>query len=609
MTHEENLGLKIGLEIHQQLEGKKLFCACPTEILDREPEFTFERKIRAVAGELGDIDQAAQHEHQKEKTYRYQGYRENTCLVEMDEEPPHPMNKEALKTTLMVAKTLNATVVDEIQIMRKTVVDGSNVSGFQRTALVGMNGSITTSEGVIRIPTLCLEEDSAKIVEKQGTYGVYNLSRLGFPLIEIGTSPDIKTPKGAQEAAAQLGMILRSTGRVKRGLGTIRQDINVSIKGGARIEIKGAQDLKLIPTLIGNEIKRQRALLALKQEAPASTLSDVVTDLTSILKGSPSKIIQKTIQGGGIIGGCKLAGFAGLLGRETQPGKRLGTELSEYGKVKAGVGGLFHSDELPNYGITPEDVQEVRKALGCSVKDAFILVCDQKDKVYRALAAAVLRASLVKEGVPSEVRNANPDGTSSYLRPMPGAARMYPETDVESIGVDLSDVPEIELLSEQAEKIEAMGLSKDLATLITKSNKTETFLAYVDAFENLKPAFIAEVMLPKLREVKRKYNVEPERITDDLLRELFVKLDLGKIPKEAVEELLVACAKTGKFSFDQYTAVDEATILAEIKLLIKEDPKITQGALMGRMMARYRGKVDGKKLSEMIGKVFGQNER
>src|SRR3989338_1320255 len=93
-----HLGLMMGLEIHQQLEGKKLFCNCPTQIRDDQPHFTIHRKLRASAGESGEIDIAAQQEQSRGRSFAYEGYTDTTCLVEADEEPPHELNKDALYT-------------------------------------------------------------------------------------------------------------------------------------------------------------------------------------------------------------------------------------------------------------------------------------------------------------------------------------------------------------------------------------------------------------------------------------------------------------------------------------------------------------------------------
>ncbi len=243
----EKLGFKCGIEIHQQLEGKKLFCRCPAINSGSAPDIHIERRLRAAAGEAGKVDIAAEYEMSKGKKFIYEASSEDCCLVELDEQPPEPVNKHALAAALEVALLLNAAVIGEIQFMRKTVIDGSNVSGFQRTALIAVDGYVTTSKGRVLIPTICLEEEAAQKIEETDDYVKYRLDRLGIPLIEIATDASLKDPLHCQEAAEKIGMILRSTGKVKRGIGTIRQDVNVSINGHSRVEIKGFQDLRSIP--------------------------------------------------------------------------------------------------------------------------------------------------------------------------------------------------------------------------------------------------------------------------------------------------------------------------------------------------------------------------
>ena len=251
------LGLKCGLEIHQQLNTGKLFCNCPSVLRKDDPDFQIKRRLHAVAGEDGEIDIAAKHEAALDKEFTYQGY-ETTCLVELDEEPPHEINQEALKIALQISHLLNCKILPLSQIMRKTVIDGSNTSGFQRTVMIAENGFVETQDGRVGIQSVCLEEDSARIVDREK--GIFRLDRLGIPLVEIATDPDIKNPEQAKEAALHLGEILRSC-NVKRGLGTIRQDVNISIKNGERVELKGFQDIRNIGKAIEVEIERQKDLV------------------------------------------------------------------------------------------------------------------------------------------------------------------------------------------------------------------------------------------------------------------------------------------------------------------------------------------------------------
>ncbi|MCX9013861.1 MAG: Glu-tRNA(Gln) amidotransferase subunit GatE, partial [Candidatus Methanoperedens sp.] len=362
MSHDYRaLGLKSGLEIHQQLDTKeKLFCGCPTILRDtKDSIFEFFRYLRPTQSEMGMVDRAALEEVKVTRKFIYKAY-DTTCLVENDEEPPRELNPEAVNLALMIGRMLNMSIVNELYTMRKIVIDGSNTSGFQRTGLVATDGYLESKEGRVGVDVLCLEEEAAQKVEDMGDSVLYSLDRLGIPLVEIGTAPDIVSPKHAREVAELIGMILRSTGRVKRGLGTIRQDINVSIAEGARVEVKGVQALDLIETIVEREVTRQVALLGIKKELKeqGASVSDNIVDVSQLFANSGSKVIKKAIDKKGVVLAVNLPGFSGIVGRELQPGRRLGTEFSDRAK-KSGVGGIFHTDELPNYGITEEEIKSL----------------------------------------------------------------------------------------------------------------------------------------------------------------------------------------------------------------------------------------------------------
>jgi len=279
------LGLKCGLEIHQQLDTKKLFCNCPSLLRQDEPDFVVKRKLHAVAGESGEIDIAAKHEAEKERDFVYQGY-DTTCLVELDEEPPHEINKESLKIALQIAILLHAKIFPLTQIMRKTVIDGSNTSGFQRTVLIARDGYVETEQGKVRIESICFEEDSARRVGEANNKIIFRLDRLGIPLVEIATAPDIKSPSQAKEVALHIGDVLRSC-KVKRGLGTIRQDVNVSIKKGRRVEIKGVQKPGIIIKAINFETKRQKDLIEKKEKVESQVRKVLQDGRTEFLRPMP----------------------------------------------------------------------------------------------------------------------------------------------------------------------------------------------------------------------------------------------------------------------------------------------------------------------------------
>ncbi|MFC6724931.1 Glu-tRNA(Gln) amidotransferase subunit GatE, partial [Halobium palmae] len=352
----EELGLVAGLEIHQQLDtATKLFCGCPTD--RREPEEStrrFTRFLHPTKSELGELDEAAVEESRVDREFEYLSF-DTTCLVEEDDEPPSRVDREALDVAMQIGTMLDTSVVDQVHVMRKIVVDGSNTSGFQRTMLVGQDGEIETSEGPVGIEDLMLEEESAGRVAETDDGVRYSLDRLGIPLVEIGTSPDIRSPAQAREAAERIGMFLRSTGKVKRGLGTIRQDVNVSIADGARVEIKGVQALDQIGEIVDNEVSRQVALLEIRDELRERDASvGEVQDATEVFADTESGVLESVIDGGKVAA-VPLYGFAGLVGRELQPDRRLGTEFSDHAK-RHGAGGIFHTDELPAYGVTEGEV-------------------------------------------------------------------------------------------------------------------------------------------------------------------------------------------------------------------------------------------------------------
>ena len=600
----QKIGLKCGIEIHQQLEGKKLFCSCPTTLREDAAHFVVERKIRASAGESGEVDVAAQQEQFKDRIFSYEGYYDSTCLVELDEEPPHEINQEALYTVLQFCKIVGVEVSPIVQVMRKTIVDGSATSAFQRTALVARGGSIETPEGKVRIDNINLEEDAAKIIQDTFERKTYRVDRLGIPLIEIGTAPDIHTPQQAYETAKQIGMLLRSLPGVKRGLGTIRQDVNVSIKGGARIEIKGVQDLRQISLFVELEVKRQLELLKLREELKKLKLNAfMILDVSTIFQQSSSKVIVSTLKQRGMVGALKLAGLQGYLKRELQPQYHVGTELSGRAKAFAGVAGIFHSDELPAYGITAEEVQAIRKELKCGEKDAFVVVSDTAMKVERALLAVYERAAQIWDGIPKEVRKVHDDGTTSFLRLMPGAARMYPETDVALIRPDTRAVRLPELLGAKIERYQKMGLSKDLAEQVAKSDKVILFEELTQQYPAMKPAFVAEVLTSMLLEIKRQYQQDPEKLTADHFRQVFVYLSENKIHKDILLDVLIEMCK-GTFQISRYEMLGTEEIHRVLQQIVQKNPNAPFAALMGMAMKQLARKASGKIISDHLKKLL-----
>ena len=486
--------LKAGLEIHQQLDTGKLFCNCPSILRQDEPDFIVERELHAVAGESGEIDIAVKHEAALGKKFIYQCYHDNTCLVELDESPPYEINQEALGIALQLALLLNCEIIQDTQVMRKTVIDGSNTSGFQRTVLIAKDGYVETDFGKVGIEKVILEEDAARIVlqetSKTNVFDsdqksniskisdkvkkVYRLDRLGIPLIEITTSPDIKNEKQAREVALHIGDILRAC-KVKRGIGTIRQDVNMSIrignKQGARIEIKGVQEPGLIEKTILSEIERQKSLI-------------------------------------------------------------------EKGK----------------------SVQEVRKAL--------------------------------------------PNGETEFLRPLPGAARMYPETDLPILHISREMINKVKaflprLRSEIRQELKGKGLSEEMTKLVLKSGKLSDFQELLSVFN--KPDLIAKLLVLWPSEIKNKIKAK-NKITIDIIETILQAVNSKKISENDAKIVLQEYLQ-GK-SIEEALKIERLENLEdEILKLIKEKPGLSVNAYMGLAMQKFKGKVSGKEVAEVLKKL------
>ncbi len=608
----EDLGLVAGLEIHQQLDtATKLFCECPTEL--REPgesERSFTRYLHPTKSELGEVDAAALEESRVDREFEYLTY-DTTCLVEEDDEPPRRVDREALDVTMEIAQLLDMEVVDQVHVMRKIVVDGSNTTGFQRTMLVATGGVVGTDDGPVGVEDIMLEEESAQRVTETDTGVQYSLDRLGIPLVEIGTSPDIRSPEQAQEAAERIGMLLRSTGKVKRGLGTIRQDVNVSIEEGARVEIKGVQSLEDIADIVRNEVGRQVELLTIADELQARDASvGEPQDVSDVFDGTDSGVIGGALSGGGTAVAVPLHGFDGVVGREIQPDRRLGTELADHAR-RHGAGGVFHTDELPAYGVTAEEVAALREAVGAGPEDAVALVADDPGTADLAVGAVADRARTALEGVPEETRDATEEGTTRYLRPLPGAARMYPETDVPAVEPDPTGVETPELLTERVERYQAeYGLDAGLAEQVAYGRRTVLFERAVET--GVDPTLAAGTLESTVTELRRD-GVPVGRLEGHHFEEVFALLADGDLAKEGVPELLSALAEDPDLSAAEAAEreglgsagedeVREAVreVVERNESQVREEGMGSFSALMGECMGALRGKADGDVVSDVL---------
>jgi glutamyl-tRNA(Gln) amidotransferase subunit E len=605
------LGLVAGIEIHQQLDTKeKLFCHCPTtlrEIAEHNGEFS--RYLRATVSEMGEIDRAAKEEMKHDRMFRYYTY-DTTCLVENDEEPPAPVNDEALSVCLTIGKMFGMTPVPQVHTMRKLVIDGSNTSGFQRTALVAFNGALPNG-GLIE--TICLEEEAAQRVKDE----VFSLDRLGIPLVEITTSPCMHSPDEVQSVAEYIGMVLRSTGKVKRGLGTIRQDVNISIAAGARVEIKGVQDLGLISEVVRREVQRQQNLLAIRDElvrrgATIDTTAGV--DVTALFKETKSTVLKKAKKIHAIV----LKGFAGLVGREIQPERRLGSEMSDYAK-KCGVGGIFHTDELPAYGVTAEEVATLRSHLHAAEQDCVIIASGTSEKQAScAISQVITRAKLAlsDKPVPEETRKMLESGSTSYMRPLPGAARMYPETDVLPVLIDEARWDAVvipELLTAKADRfVAAYEIERNYALQLAASDKLPLFEQAVA--EGIKPKLAVFTILSTTTELRRD-GVDIAKIPDQAYLDTWHAVDSGKAAREAIPDIFRSIAEGSTFAealAKLAPAVSREELEKIVKKIIAERADFVQqkgmaalGPLMGVVMGEVRGSVDGKVVSQILKTEIG----
>ena len=621
----KELGLKCGLELHQQLDTKKLFIRTPSILREDKPDYKIGRGLRPVVSELGEYDKAALEAHQKGLRYIYEGYYDTISLIELDEEPPQTCDEDALKTTLEVSMLFGAKILDEMYVMRKLVIDGSNTSGFQRTMMVALGGKVKLKNKELGIQTIALEEDAARPMEKTDTHITYRLDRLGIPLIELATAPGIETPEEAKEAAFAIGTIFRLTGKVKRGLGTIRQDLNISIKEGARIEIKGVQDLAIIDEYARREVQRQVKLVEIKKELEKRGMKKSMKfkfqDLGNLFTETQAKIILGTLKNNGSVLGLKLEKFKGLIGLEIQPGRRLGTEFANYVKTKTGLKGIFHSDEMPNYGISEKEVEETNKALGCGKEDAFVLVAAPKEKAEKAIEIVFERAKSCLDGVLEETRGALEGGNTEYLRPLPGAARMYPETDLDSIIVDEKTLTKIRKqlplsLGEREALYKKLGLNEKHVNAMKTSNYARLFEKKTSEGCDAKKTV---VFLLETTVEARRNGAKLEALGEKDLEEFIDGINSGKIINEIQSELLIEKSKNplvplkGLLEKMGATSAQKGEIEKVVKKVVEANTALVKakgmgaiGALMGDVMKELKGKASGKEISEALKKELSK---
>ena len=619
----EKIGLRVGLEIHQQLNtSKKLFCKCrPIESSEYTEKFS--RSLRTAKSELGELDPAALFEKTKSKKINYYANSQSSCLVEKDEEPPHDLDRDAKKISLLISSMLESKIFSEIHVMRKTVIDGSNTTGFQRTMLVSQGGNLKVNGKNIGVQAICLEEDAAKLLKDEQNERNYSLDRLGVPLVEIALEPVSTKPSGVKEIALTLGRLLRATRMVKRGIGSIRQDVNISVMNSGVVEVKGVQQLDQLEKIISYEAKRQHGLILIGEKLEKSSITkEDVFDVTEIFKDCESKIIQMAVKSNAKIKAIRVRNFSGMFGFEPYPGIRLGKEIGQLVRF-FGVGGVFHSDELPNYGINDSDIDRVRKHLELVNVDGFLLIAGEDSKLDYAVNSIIKRIQDAVNGVPAETRAATQDGETVFLRPRPGASRMYPETDIPSITVmpeevklAMENIPKSwdESISEIQQNY---NLNPQLSEQIFDSEYMELFEKICENKKN-SPNFVASILCSTITNLERN-GLDAMLLKPEHIIESFELLASGKIPKESLE-IIFESIMSGK-SRNVSTAMQSTDVssMGEDELneildkiiqnnidLVKKLGENAITTIMGIAMKEVRGKASGKIVNDLLRKKISE---
>ena len=617
----KNIGLKVGLEIHQQLDTKKkLFCDC-TPIEEEEFSMKFSRKLRAAKSELGKIDPAALFESTKSKTIVYYANPKSSCLVEEDEEPPHALDTDAKNIVLLISSALESKIFSEIHVMRKTVIDGSNTTGFQRTMLVAQGGHIEVNGKKVGVQSICLEEDAGKLIKDEGNHRFFSLDRLGVPLIEIALDPVEGDAKFVKDIALTLGRLLRVTKKVMRGIGTIRQDVNISVEGGGVIEVKGVQQLDQLEKIIEFEAKRQHGLKLISEKINQTKFSEIdrrkdVFDITEIMQECNSNIIKKSIEKQDKIFGIRIKKLKGILGFEPYSDIRLGKEIGQLVRF-FGIGGVFHSDELPNYGIENADIKRVTEKLDIQNEDAFLIIAGGRNSVGFAIDSIINRIKLSKNGPPAETRAATPNGDTIFLRPRPGASRMYPETDIPTVKVTDAELIKVrsnipKSWEDSIKELEEKYLiNNQLAEQIFDSEYFEIFEQICSQKQN-SPNFVVSILCSTITNLERS-GLNSSLLSNEHIKKTFELLEQEKINKESIQiifEQIMSKKANGVLQALENASISQLTedeldeilnkIIQENIDKIKQEQMRALSGIMGIAMKEVRGKASGKIINQKL---------
>lgn len=537
----DRIGFQSGLEVHQQLKtGKKLFCNCPAGLYNSKNIYDAEiiRHMRPTLSEMGEYDGTALMEFKTRKEIVYRIKNETACTYDIDDTPPFPINREALDIALKIALICKLNIVGEVHITRKQYLDGSIPTGFQRTAILGVEGEIQLRNKRVRLIQLSIEEDSCREISDVGHVRVYQTDRLGMPLIETVTYPDFTSPDEVREGADYIRFLNRSTGKVLAGIGAGREDVNVSCRGGSRVEIKGVSHNRWIPELTHNEAFRQWALLRIVELLKERSGNPDQWRISSV-NLEPHKFgLDDDLS----VAAVNLPGFRGILSHFTQPGKLFADELSDRLKVIACIEkpNMAHSEEL-SPSMTPERWHSIRDILKSDDRDARVVIWGPKDDMPTALETIEERCRMAFEGVPRESRKSLPDGTTVFERVLPGPDRMYPDTDsapiplaeahIESLGkclpVDVSD---------RFKQLEDWGIPSDTFTYILRNNLSPLLERIIKDLE-VKPKFAGTLLGHAMRHIEGQYSGSSDFIYESVY-ELIRALQAGKIDLDIAPVML-----------------------------------------------------------------------
>jgi glutamyl-tRNA(Gln) amidotransferase subunit E len=626
MTEDDykKVGFKSGLEIHQQLlTDKKLFCRCPAGKYSREYDAEILRHMRPTLSEMGVYDGTALMEFKTKKNIIYHIKRETVCTYEMDDTPPFLINEDALDIAIGIGMLYNCNIVDELHIARKQYLDGSIPTGFQRTAIYALDGWIPFKDRKVKIVQMSIEEDSCREVSDIGHDRVYLTDRLGMPLIETVTEPAMRTPQEVAEVAWQCSKLVRSTHKVRRGMGAAREDVNVSVEGGTRVEIKGVPKITMIPILTYNEAMRQWNLLRLREELKkrgitSETFKAESYNITKLLKKVHYAPLKNAADSGMTLSAVVLKGFKDLLHWQTQTDTYFSKEISDRVKVIAcltNTPNLIHSDSKSDT-ITSSDWLKVKKFTNASDNDTMVIVWGGEDDVETAVNEIIIRAKEATIGIPSETRQALSDGTNGFERILPGADRMYPDTDLPPKKITKERLDNIKTwLPEQFwKRIEwytKLGIPKDTIEELSISGYAEIFKRAVNDWKiNPITAAVLTIQYPKRL---KKLGVTTNWLNEGMFEGILKSYADGKIPKDALLSTLKNVAELGLFTEEvilnpaSNKEIDDTVNYAEAEYekMIVYNPEKKSEILMGMIMKILRGRVSAKYIADKIGFVKG----